>query len=969
MSDPPANEHVSGFSSSSDDSVVLADGVQPPPKKMNNSAEVASKKAAATTTTSTTNEEDTSASFSESSTRNRFQEKALNVLAKATEAVASGVSRRLRRTRTRSGGDGGGGSCDGTTGSSSGGAGGSSPNKSAPTATAIATLPGVTELETLMNVAEYEIHQDPYRGIMSQQQSLETQTSITTPWNACEWGTLPPEPIEDPATELLDPQIVVRHVGNCACPSMKEWTRTILEERAKKISSSNNSNKKRKRNSKSNDNEQEKQHPSSGLLSSSSSSSPKQLFTVGFRPQGDKRLRGDNFVCPCDYNPLCLASLGGIINEVIEERCRALDASLPLPTPPPKPASSTALTEFFKKKKKLTTKTSNDDTKDDDDDGDAEVEVLGGPPPPPKKQKESSSSSSSTPKSKELVIVDVDKVVESSSNGRKFRDPALDDSSADTLSFQGDNNPSTPITKDAKTSGKNHQSLTTPLLKHRVGPLPEEEDPAEIFSSSTIPPQDFSCIEFSSKTNEALQKVRRSIVVDTAPIRSYIHRTLRIDPSTIEDKDGLTIDKYIKILKDWHERLQFHNPVLDTKQLSGDRISLSMPPGIRNLGATCYLNTQLQCLAQNVTFLEGIFSWHVVDTNHKMNDVMNKLQSLLAEMFLGGNCKLTTRPFSDALGLQHHEQQDPNEFARLLFDRMEESFQQCDNDGDLSNLLRRIFHGTSTYETICMTCGKASERSEGFMDLNLPIVKPPKEPKKNTGTIKEAFALSSAKNVDTDLQYCLDQYTCAEMLDGENQYFCDTCNAKRDAKRVLKLTELPPVLNVQLSRYVYDREKGEKKKVSDKVLLPTSLTVQTGGVTKKKYLLCAVMKHQGTSAYSGHYLAEAMDWLTGKWFEFNDEIVKLLPEGPSSSFDPEMVEEMNVNGESSGTNKENTTKLEPSGSQDAYNMYYVEEGYLSQTAKKSTLWREKLCISGPNAGEVLDDITDDRKGAFRDLTE
>jgi len=44
--------------------------------------------------------------------------------------------------------------------------------------------------------------------------------------------------------------------------------------------------------------------------------------------------------------------------------------------------------------------------------------------------------------------------------------------------------------------------------------------------------------------------------------------------------------------------------------------------------------------------------------------------------------------FSNALGIQHNEQQDPNEFARLLFDRMEESFSTFDEpDGWLTCII------------------------------------------------------------------------------------------------------------------------------------------------------------------------------------------------------------------------------------------------------------------------------------------
>ncbi len=795
-------------------------------------------------------------------------------LVEATQSVLETASRRLRS----------GNSMDATQGSSNS----TSTMMSSQRSSSVSSVPGETELQSLMNVAEYEIHQDPYRGILSQQQSLETKTSITTPWNACEWGTLPPEPIQEDS-ELNDPQIVVRHVGNCACPSLKEWTRLQLSTKTA-------TQRKRKR-----------------------PIPVTRLFQLGVRPEGDR------FVCPCDYNPLCLATLGGVMNEVIEERCRSLNAALPS-----NPINSTSWKRVADQSGKIGS---------DDD-----IEVLSEPP-------------SHSEKPSDVEIMDVATMIPSDGTTKVL--VRVDDSSdsVDTFAFLEDKPPN-------PTDQKQLMARTTPLLEANSDHLPQG-DPAEIFFSSTVAQQDLSCITFSQKTNQSFQRARQSVEVDTASIRSYVHRKLQVEPSASDD--NLSIDRYIKILKDWHERLQFINPIVDEQALSSDRISLAMPPGIRNLGATCYLNTQLQCLAQNLTFLNGIFSWRMADANHKMNSVMAKLQLLLAQIFLGGQCKVTTLDFSNALGLEHNEQQDPNEFARLLFDRMDESFQQCDNDGDLSNLLNKIFHGVTTYETICMTCGTSSERSEGFMDLNLPIVKPQKELKKKGGTILEAFAASSEKNVDTDVQYCFDQYTCAEMLDGENQYFCSNCNCKRDAKRILKLTELPPVLNIQLSRYVFDRTKFVKKKISDKVLLPTSLNVQTGGVSKKKYLLCAVMKHQGNSAYSGHYLAEAMDWLTGKWFEFNDETVKLLPNGPTSSFDPDILSAKI--GDQGCAPKATTTKSMPAGSQDAYNMYYVEDGYLAKSAKAAILSREQHCKLGLHDGGVLDEINQDRKDEFVRLSE
>lgn len=54
-------------------------------------------------------------------------------------------------------------------------------------------------------------------------------------------------------------------------------------------------------------------------------------------------------------------------------------------------------------------------------------------------------------------------------------------------------------------------------------------------------------------------------------------------------------------------------------------------------------------------------------------------------------------------------------------------------------------------------------------------------------------------------------------MDGDNQYYCDDCDCKRNAKRITQLSKLPPVLNLQLLRFVYDRTSGMKKKLATKI--------------------------------------------------------------------------------------------------------------------------------------------------------
>lgn len=49
----------------------------------------------------------------------------------------------------------------------------------------------------------------------------------------------------------------------------------------------------------------------------------------------------------------------------------------------------------------------------------------------------------------------------------------------------------------------------------------------------------------------------------------------------------------------------------------------------------------------------------------------------------------------------------------------------------------------------------------------------------------------------------LDDYLSIEELNGDNQYFCDSCQTRVDATRSIKLRSLPDVLNIQLKRCVF----------------------------------------------------------------------------------------------------------------------------------------------------------------------
>ncbi|RKP09511.1 ubiquitin specific protease 48 isoform b, partial [Thamnocephalis sphaerospora] len=165
-------------------------------------------------------------------------------------------------------------------------------------------------------------------------------------------------------------------------------------------------------------------------------------------------------------------------------------------------------------------------------------------------------------------------------------------------------------------------------------------------------------------------------------------------------------------------------------------------------------------------------------------------------------------------------------------------------DAGVRDLIAHRFGGEQTYNTQCTGCNQPSLRNEQFYELEVAL--------------KDGCSLEES----------LEEILKPEVLDGPNQYViyhCGVCGSKQDAARSLHLKRLPPVLNFQLMRFVYDMETYTKKKSDAAIRFPAVLdmrhfSVDDGDGTSDNgkdlvYELTAVLIHQGAYAHYGHYIA------------------------------------------------------------------------------------------------------------------
>ncbi|XP_013383086.1 ubiquitin carboxyl-terminal hydrolase 48 isoform X2 [Lingula anatina] len=206
------------------------------------------------------------------------------------------------------------------------------------------------------------------------------------------------------------------------------------------------------------------------------------------------------------------------------------------------------------------------------------------------------------------------------------------------------------------------------------------------------------------------------------------------------------------------------------------------------------------------------------------------------------------------LGLDAGQQQDAQEFCKLFMSLLEESLATQANPA-VRHIVQQQFSGQYAYVTRCQGCGRCSERMSEFNELDLNI------------------------KGHRELPECIEEFLEEEKLEGDNQYMCQQCGSKQNATRKISLRSLPPVLNLQLLRFVFDRTTGHKKKLNTYIQFPEILDMSKYIELPEhsvQYDLCAVLIHRGPSAYSGHYIAHIQDRSRGTWHKFNDEEIEKM---------------------------------------------------------------------------------------------
>eukprot|EP00697_Spironema_sp_BW2_P009201 gnl/Spiro4/24029_TR11905_c0_g1_i1.p1 gnl/Spiro4/24029_TR11905_c0_g1~~gnl/Spiro4/24029_TR11905_c0_g1_i1.p1 ORF type:complete len:352 (+),score=39.55 gnl/Spiro4/24029_TR11905_c0_g1_i1:31-1056(+) len=308
------------------------------------------------------------------------------------------------------------------------------------------------------------------------------------------------------------------------------------------------------------------------------------------------------------------------------------------------------------------------------------------------------------------------------------------------------------------------------------------------------------------------------------------------------------------------------------KQLGNDFPSDEHYMGLDNFGNTCYCNSVLQALYYCLPFREQMIrNAHLYAP--KAGEAPNLL-SCLAELFTTMAAQkarvgsVAPRAFIRQLktenalfdNLMH---QDAQEFLNYLLNRVKEKLAEisprANGSSPAQTWIHRMFQGTLTNETRCLTCETITNRDEPFLDLSIEI------------------------NQDTSLAHCLRNFRATETLSHRDKFFCDHCCGLQEAQKCIRIRTLPPVLALHLKRFKYVEQLQQFKKLTYRVVFPLELKISNVADNADcEYHLFAVVVHIGSGPNYGHYVSIVRS--NNHWLYFDDDNVELMPESRFPSF-------------------------------------------------------------------------------------
>ncbi len=355
---------------------------------------------------------------------------------------------------------------------------------------------------------------------------------------------------------------------------------------------------------------------------------------------------------------------------------------------------------------------------------------------------------------------------------------------------------------------------------------------------------------------------------------------LKLNPEHIAKSSAKspTTSKSSSVIAKGHEGDGVENPKLvlfpADGLLTSWRSILMNPPGLHNVGNTCFLNSVMQTLMHVPSLVQYLLTGQHSSTCQMNNCVFCTVEDHAKKAFPSHGSR-RGQAFAPAIAkhlklvgkrFRPGRQEDAHEFLILLLDAMQTSVLQGHKTLDVrskeTTVVHRMFGGYMRQQIICQKCQVPSNTYEATLALSLDV----------TDSIQSSLA----------------KMTSFETLTGRNRYKCEKCKALVEARKQTTIYKTPRTLILHLKRFQFA---ARSSKITKPVTYPSTLDISPylssstspsctnsgagGNLTKAKYELTGVIVHSGGGVGSGHYFAFGKA-SSSSWYEYNDSSVSTV---------------------------------------------------------------------------------------------
>ena len=396
-----------------------------------------------------------------------------------------------------------------------------------------------------------------------------------------------------------------------------------------------------------------------------------------------------------------------------------------------------------------------------------------------------------------------------------------------------------------------------------------------------------------------------------------IQNQLSLDELLKKEQEFLSLQK--KKEKDYKEKLfkleqkenslinNLNNLEIQKKSLEEEKklFELSKLPneiGLQNIGATCYMNATLQSLSNTNLFTEFFLSKYNYNPNDQTKKMSNEMYKVLTNLWSQTKKKGDYPPYDFKKILSEEnplfagiQANDSKDLINFLLERFHQELNTAKKNNNESNneiininqmdeqqtlkvfiedyfknnksIILDCFYGILETRSKCSGCNITKYNFQIYSFLEFPLQEVNNYMFQNGRRV--SLVNNDGTNPDINLYECFDYYQKIDLMNGQNQMYCNICNENKDTYYGTTIYSLPNYLIINLNR-------GKGAVYSCKVVFPETLNLLNyvtfkDGITAMK--LYAVICHIGPSSMSGHFIAYCRHRINNKWYKYNDSFV------------------------------------------------------------------------------------------------